>query len=180
MSGANSTGHKSDVVAREATGTSSGPVKGSVKSKRSVNDGPTDDPVRDTISGRRHNTGRHVVSRTRSYVSGESDVSDNPGTDPSPWVFTGAGEGNPLSKHRLSSGGNWCVAQADSEKSLNKFLSTLINWADFNKMNFLEEYDRQDQIRPIGPSRDEARPTWNLTVFGSVQFLWKMGNFWSA
>lgn len=82
MSDANSTGYKLDVLAREAT--SPGYVKESVKSKRSVNDGLTDDPVRDTMSGRRHNTGRIVVSRTRSYASGESDVNDNSGTDPSP------------------------------------------------------------------------------------------------
>ncbi|XP_024871103.1 uncharacterized protein LOC112454116 isoform X1 [Temnothorax curvispinosus] len=78
-SDANSTSHKSDVVVREAT--SLGYVKESVKSKRSVNDGLTDNPMRDATNERRRNNGRIVVSRTRSYASGESDVNDNPGTE---------------------------------------------------------------------------------------------------
>ncbi|XP_011875018.1 PREDICTED: uncharacterized protein LOC105565988 isoform X2 [Vollenhovia emeryi] len=78
MSDANSTRHKSDVVREVA---SSGHAKESVKSKRSVNDGLTDDPVRDTTSGKRYNTGRVVVSRANSYASVESDVNDNPETD---------------------------------------------------------------------------------------------------
>lgn len=67
-----------DAVAREAT--SLGYVKDSIKSKRSVNEGLTNDPVRDTTNDKRHNTRRVVVSRTRSYASSESDANEHSGT----------------------------------------------------------------------------------------------------
>lgn len=80
MSNANSTGHKPEVIKKAA---SSGHIKESVKSKRSVNDGLNDDLVRDITNGKRHNTGR-IVSRTHPYASSESDANDNPGTSPHP------------------------------------------------------------------------------------------------
>ncbi|XP_012536919.1 uncharacterized protein LOC105837019 [Monomorium pharaonis] len=79
---ANSTRHKSDVIVRGPR--SSGFIKESNKSKRSVNDGLPDDPMRDTTNGKRHNTRRIIVPRTRSYTSGESDANNNSETDPTP------------------------------------------------------------------------------------------------
>ncbi|XP_012058468.1 PREDICTED: uncharacterized protein LOC105621609 [Atta cephalotes] len=74
----NSTRHKPDVLTRGATNLEY--IKEDIKSKRSVNDGSSDDFVRDETNGKRHNT-RRIVSRARSYANGENNTNDNSGTN---------------------------------------------------------------------------------------------------
>ena len=74
----NSTRHKPDVLTRGATNLEY--IKEDIKSKRSVNDGSSDDFVRDETNGKRHNTKR-IVSRARSYANGENNTNDNSGTN---------------------------------------------------------------------------------------------------
>lgn len=77
-SDASSTRYKLDATTASKL-TSSGHIKESIKSKRSINN-LTDDLARDTANSKRRNT-RRIMMRTRSYVS-ESDANDNSGTNP--------------------------------------------------------------------------------------------------